>query len=116
MSLSGLGIFAIISYSGWALFNILERIKKDNDDMTVITYVEAMYSVIMTYFLAIQSVSFLYITMIVAFAHILVGLYVEIFKPEILANSSVMTRFWSYLAIDISISIMSYLIILGTST
>jgi len=111
MSISGLAIFAILSYSGWTMFNILERIKKDNDKITVMTYAEIAYSVLMIYLLIINSISFLYITATVVFVHVVMGLYMEIFKPELLVNSHIMTQFWTYLAIDISVSVISYLII-----
>lgn len=110
MVLTGLNITAITIYVGWNSHIISDRIKKDDNSFSFLTMSEIIYTLIMLYLLITLSAWFAFLTILVAICHVVIGSYVELFKPHI-ASSEIMNKFWSYLTIDVAISILSYLLL-----
>lgn len=110
MVLTGLNITAITIYVGWNSHIISDRIKKDDNSFSFLTMSEIIYTLIMLYLLITLSAWFAFLTILVAICHVVIGSYVELFKPHI-ASSEIMNKFWSYLTIDVAISMLSYLLL-----
>ena len=115
MSISYTGIFAIILYTSWSTVTLHDRYKRDSlklkESTSPVLIIESLYCLMMTYLLITHSNMFLYATIFVTSFHVAIGMYTEIFKPEMVASSTVMRKYWSYLGLDVFISLSCYLII-----
>ena len=111
MTMTGAAIGSIIIYTTWVCLIIRDRYHKERllqkGSMHSIFAVEIAYNAVMTYLLIVKSPFFIYLTIATAFFHICAGIYSEVFRPEARLD---MKKFWSYMVLDLSISITCYLL------
>ncbi len=112
MTFDSLGIASVILYTAWTTYVLYGRYHRDilkSGSVSLLYLSEAFYCATMLFLLLIQSRLFLYFTLAVALFHASAGAYTEVFKPQDTVSSTTMTRYWSYLAIDLAISLICYL-------
>ena len=111
MTLTGAAIASIVIYTTWVCLIIRDRYHREKllpkRPIHSFFVAEIVYNAVMTYFLIVKSPFFLYLTLATAFFHVCAGIYSEVFRPEARLD---MTKFWSYVALDVSISLTCYLL------
>jgi len=123
MTIASLSIFSIITYVIWKTYTTLSRlvidmIKDKNINMTSI--IEIIYTFLMIYLLINASKLFLVLATIIFIVHVSIGMFVEIFHPELHQSKdmgrSVIINYWLYVIIDATLTIISYAIVSIQST
>ena len=111
-----IGILSIAVYVAWISTMIYERYQKDIKYLSRISLAltfEILYNLYMLYLLSIQSKTFLYIAFVSFMIHVSLGIYAEIFKPQVRINDQIMLKFWTYLGIDTGLSILTYFLVVN---
>jgi len=118
MTINGLGLLALLTYSGWKLLNIHNRALKHPNEMLSLVF-ESLYAITMIYLLFATSFLFIVLGFLSFAIHAITGLYVELFDP---ANSNsfktnvneikLLNDYWRYVVIDGFITLFTYIIML----
>ena len=104
-------------YTAWTATTIYDKYQKDfkhNFSSSIVKpaiAVEVLFNLYMLYILISMSRGFLFITLLTLMLHVAIGLYTEIFKPQSRIDSREMTKYWSLLGIDFSLSLSAYFIV-----
>jgi len=110
-------IIAIAGYSCWRVWLIKDRSERfKSDEISLLTLSEVFYSAIMLYLLFISSKVFLILTLAALIIHVLMGFYVEIFKPEHKLkeqHNKMLTQFWFFVLVDTAITLGCFLLMIN---
>ena len=118
MIITNLGIFSIIIYVIWKTFTTLNRLTTDmlnNQSLKLIPVLEIIYTFYMIYLLIIGSKIFLFLAAIAFISHISVGIFVEIFHPELRnlksQKYSILESYWLYVIFDTLLTLIIYAVV-----
>tara|TARA_Y100000593_G_scaffold60586_1_gene112360 strand:+ start:715 stop:1089 length:375 start_codon:yes stop_codon:yes gene_type:complete len=117
MLINGYGILSILLYTIWNIWVLTDRIKRNEIRNYLPGFVfDIVYFVSMLYLLATSNINFLLIGTLYIILHVIFGGLIVLFKPEIdtkkMRSSEVMKNYWTYVTIDGSITLISFLIMI----
>ena len=117
MMINELGMISLTIYSLWKFWNLQKRAIRiiDNPKEQTVFVFDIIYAIVMVYFLVSASPVFILIAISSFIFHLLLGLYGELFKPE-LRLSDVITSFWRFLILDTFITASVYFIMIFGGT
>ena len=118
MIITNLGIFSIIVYVIWKTFTTINRLTTDmlnEKSLKLMPILEIIYTCYMIYLLIIGSKMFLFLAAIAFITHISIGMFVEIFHPELRKSKSqkhsILTSYWLYVVFDTLLTLISYAVV-----
>ena len=123
MTIASLSIFSIIIYVIWKTYTTLSRLILDmlkEKSINITSSIEIIYTFFMIYLLINASKLFLVLAAIIFIVHVSIGMFVEIFHPELHQSKdmgrSIIINYWLYVIIDATVTLMSYTIVSIQST
>lgn len=113
MIINEIGMLCLIMYVIWKFWNLQKRAIRiiDNPKEKSIFAIDILYAIIMTYLLVTIDIFFILFAGLSFFFHLTMGLYAELFKPE-LKSGDVIAGFWRFLILDTFITGSIYFIMI----
>ena len=110
-------LLSMITFVSWKVWIIADRYRRTGSKSTPLLVMEAAYGFVMCTLLSTADNSFLVIAVLSALLHVIFGMYVEIFRPEVKLSSpssrNALFDYWTFIIVDTAITLLSFLVMTG---